>query len=91
MVLFGPMGIAGIRESGWWLVGGWAMHRAWDIGLHYVRPGVSFVPAWYVIACVTFDLLVAAYAAYAMHIRANSSMQRTQAGAADFRRSASRE
>jgi hypothetical protein len=70
VILFGLMGITGIRGSGWWLVVGWAIHPAWDIGLHYFGPGNLFVPAWYAIACVTFDLLVAAYVAWGMLMRA---------------------
>jgi len=66
VVLFGLLGFMGIRGSGWWLLVGWAIHPAWDIGLHSLGPGASFVPAWYAIACVAFDLLVAAYIAYAI-------------------------
>jgi hypothetical protein len=39
---------------------------SWDIGLHYLGPGTLFVPAWYPIACVSFDLLVAVYVACSM-------------------------
>lgn len=34
-------------------------HVFWDILLH--SPGMAFVPAWYPIACVAFDALVAGY------------------------------
>jgi len=62
---FGLAGWAGIRGSAWWLVAGWAVHPAWDVGLHYFGPG-QFAPAWYVVLCVSFDLLVAGYIALAV-------------------------
>jgi len=63
VVLFGLMGIAGVRGSAWWLVAGWGLHPMWDIGLHYFGPGVQFVPEWYTIGCLSFDVVAAAYVA----------------------------
>ena len=40
---------------------GWAAHACWDVGLH-LEPAVSFVPAWYPVACLGLDLVVAGYA-----------------------------
>ena len=74
VVLFGLLGSLGFKGSDWWLVAGWAVHPVWDLGLHYVGPGGAFVPAWFAIACVSFDLLVAAYIALAAFRRANPSM-----------------
>lgn len=61
-VLFGAMGLRGLRGSPYWLAAGWALHPVWDFGLHYVGPG-SFAPWPYTIACISFDLVVAAYVA----------------------------
>ena len=58
VVGFGLAGILGARGSAWWLIAGWGLHPAWDVGLHILGPG-HFVPAWYPVACVSFDLLVA--------------------------------
>jgi hypothetical protein len=65
VALFGGMGLLGLRGSLWWLVAAWALHPLWDVGLHYVGPGRPFAPETYTIACLSFDLLVAAYIAAA--------------------------
>ncbi len=62
-VVFGTMALLGLRGSPWWLAAGWAAHPIWDIVLHYFGPGSSFAPEPYVIACVSYDWLVAAYIA----------------------------
>ena len=50
-----------LRHSVNWLTIGWALHPAWDAGLHLLGPGHAIVPVWYAVACIPFDLLVAAY------------------------------
>ena len=62
-VVFGTMALLGLRGLPWWLAAGWAAHPIWDIVLHYFGPGSSFAPEPYVIACVSYDWLVAAYIA----------------------------
>jgi hypothetical protein len=62
-VVFGTMALLGLRGSHWWLAVGWAAHPIWDIVLHYFGPGGSFAPESYVIACLSFDLLIAGYIA----------------------------
>jgi hypothetical protein len=58
---YATMGLLGVRRSPLWLAAGWALHPLWDIALHYVGPGHAFAPETYTIACLSFDLLVAAY------------------------------
>jgi hypothetical protein len=65
VAIFGGMGLVGLFGSLWWLVAGWALHPLWDVGLHYLGAGRSFAPETYTIACLSFDLLVAAYIAIA--------------------------
>jgi hypothetical protein len=65
VAIFGGVGLLGLRGSVWWLVAAWALHPLWDVGLHYLGPGRSFAPETYTIACLSFDLLVAAYIAIA--------------------------
>lgn len=65
VVVFGTMALLSLRGSLWWLVAGWALHSLWDFVLHYIGPGHSFAPMTYAIACISFDLLVAAYIAIA--------------------------
>lgn len=60
-VAFGAMGLAGWKGSARWLALGWALHPIWDFVLHYLGPGRSFAPLAYVIACISFDWVVAAY------------------------------
>ena len=65
VAVFGGMGLVGLFGSGWWIVAVWALHPLWDVGLHYLGPGRPFAPETYTIACLSFDLLVAAYVAIA--------------------------
>lgn len=61
VIVFGVITLRGLRGSVYWLAAGWALHPIWDFALHYIGPGRSFAPLGYVIACVSFDLLVAVY------------------------------
>lgn len=61
VVIFGTLALLGLRGSPLWLAAGWALHPVWDFVVHYVGPGRSFAPWSYAIACISFDLLVAAY------------------------------
>jgi hypothetical protein len=63
VAIFGAVALLGLRGSIWWIVAAWALHPLWDVGLHYLGPGRSFAPETYTIACLSFDLLVAAYIA----------------------------
>jgi hypothetical protein len=58
-VVFGAIGLLGLRGSPYWIAGGWALHPFWDVVVHYVGPGHTFTPWTYAIACVSFDWLVA--------------------------------
>ena len=58
---FGVLGLYGWRGSPNWLLLGWLLHPVWDFGVHYLGPGDSYAPLAYVIACISFDWVVAAY------------------------------
>jgi hypothetical protein len=60
-IVFGAIGLLGLRGSPYWIAAGWALHPFWDVVLHYIGPGYSFTPWTYAIACVSFDWLVAIY------------------------------
>jgi len=55
------MGWFGLRRSPMWLAAGWALHPLWDVVLHWAGPGRAFAPETYTIACLSYDLVVAAY------------------------------
>jgi hypothetical protein len=60
-VVFGAIGLLGLRCSSYWIAAGWALHPFWDVVLHYMGPGHTFTPWTYAIACVSFDWIVALY------------------------------
>ena len=62
LVAFTLIAVLGLRVSLWFLVIGWASHVWWDVFLHLVREQL-FVPDWYPVACISFDLIVAGYIA----------------------------
>ncbi len=65
VTLYGLFAVLGIKGSHWWLAAGWALHPVWDLALHYFGTGAAFTPTGYAIVCVSFDLLIAGYVAYA--------------------------
>ncbi len=52
------------RYTLYWLALGWLLHPLWDLCLHLYGSGSHVVPHWYAIACVSFDLGMAAYIVY---------------------------
>ena len=68
VIVFGTMALLGLRGPAWWLAVGWTLHPLWDVVLRYLGPGCSFAPTTYTIPCLSFDLLVAAYIAFAVRI-----------------------
>jgi hypothetical protein len=64
MLVFGTMGLLGLRGSPYWIAAGWALHPFWDLGMHFIDPdfGVARI-TYYEIACVSFDWVIAAYIA----------------------------
>ena len=61
VVAFGALGLYGWRGSPYWLALGYALHPLWDFGVHHLGPGRDFAPLAYVIACISFDWVVALY------------------------------
>ena len=62
LVVFTIIAVLGLRVSLWFLAIGWASHVLWDVLLHLIREQ-PFVPDWYPVACISFDLIVAGYIA----------------------------
>jgi uncharacterized membrane protein SirB2 len=58
LVVFTIFAVLGLRVSLWLLALGWASHVSWDVLLHLIREQ-PFVPNWYPVACISFDLMVA--------------------------------
>jgi len=63
VALFGAVAWQGLRRSVLWLAAGWAAHVGWDLLLHPLTAS-GYAPAWYVRACIGFDLAVAAWIAF---------------------------
>ena len=60
-IIYSAMAWLGWRRNPIWLAIGWGLHPLWDAGLHLAGDGATFAPEWYVLACISFDLLVAGY------------------------------
>ncbi|MEM1056042.1 MAG: hypothetical protein AAGI52_10985 [Bacteroidota bacterium] len=57
-VVYGAVAWLGLRRDDARIVAaGWALHPLWDLGAH-IGAGLE-APAWYVWACLSFDLVVA--------------------------------
>ena len=59
---FTLVAVLGLRVSTMFLAVGWAVHGLWDALLHLTQH-VAFVPDWYPVICLGFDLIVAIYIA----------------------------
>ena len=53
----------GLRTSSAWIALGWFLHVGWDAGLHLGPNAPTFVPAFFPVFCIGFDLVVAGYLA----------------------------
>jgi hypothetical protein len=60
-VAFALVATAGIAFNAWWLTVGWILHALWDALHHAARRG-PWVPEHYPMFCLSFDLVLAAYA-----------------------------
>ena len=58
--IFAAIALKGFRSGGNLLAWGWALHPVWDVALH-TGPLGEYAPLGYVVSCVSFDLLVAAF------------------------------
>ena len=56
---FVAIAVLGLIRSPLWLSGGWVLHAAWDSPVHLATTGSTFVPVAYILACASFDLVVA--------------------------------
>ena len=59
VAIFGGVAWLGLRRPGW-LALGWTAHVVWDVALHLER-AQPVVGAWYPLACIGFDLIVAGF------------------------------
>ena len=66
MLLYGIFVWLAYRTSYYWLAVGWALHPAWDVLLHLVGPGHAIAPTWYMVSCISFDVIVAGYIFYSV-------------------------
>jgi hypothetical protein len=58
VAIFTVIAWLGLRFTVWFLVFGWTIHVAWDVCLHLISQQ-AFVPDWYPVFCISFDLIVA--------------------------------
>jgi hypothetical protein len=75
VIVFGALGLLGLRGSPYWIAAGWALHPFWDVVLHYIGPGDSFTPWTYAIACISFDWVVAIYIVIAYGVVGSSRLR----------------
>jgi hypothetical protein len=60
-LIFAALAVLGVKRSPWFLAIGMVLHGlAWDIW-HYRNS--TYIPDWYVIACLAVDLAIGAYVA----------------------------
>lgn len=60
LAVFGALAVLGYLGRRWPLALGWAAHAVWDAALHTGGRG-AYVPEWYPMLCVGFDLFLAGY------------------------------
>lgn len=63
VIVFSLISFLGLKFSPWLLAMGWLIHPAWDLFIdnHNLN---TFVPHWYPIVCMGYDILIAWYIAW---------------------------
>ncbi|PWB84331.1 MAG: hypothetical protein C3F11_01895 [Methylocystaceae bacterium] len=79
--VYASFALLGIVGSPWWLVAGFALHPFWHLQFHYVGTGSAFTPEWFTLGLTGFDVIAAAYVAYAILRDADPSLRRRQPAA----------
>lgn len=68
LVVFGAVAVlGGYRRWPAFLALGWAAHAGWDA--LQLTESATYVPRWYAVGCLGFDLLLAGYIALSRHLR----------------------
>jgi len=60
LLAFTLLALLGLKVSALILAFAWAVHAAWDVLLHKLLTA-TFVPDWYPLTCLSFDLVLAIY------------------------------
>ena len=60
LAIFTLVAALGLKVSTGFLAAGWAVHGLWDALLHLTQHA-AFVPDWYPVTCLGFDLILAVY------------------------------
>lgn len=60
LAVFTLIAALGLKVSAMFLAAGWALHGLWDTLLHLMQHA-HFVPEWYPVICLGFDLALAVY------------------------------
>lgn len=75
--IYASFALLGLVGSPWWLAAGFALHPFWHLQFHYVGTGSAFTPEWFTLGLTGFDLIAAAYLAYAILRDADPSLRRS--------------
>ncbi len=60
LLIFSVIVFFAFKYSPYVLALGWAAHAVWDVTLHNAK-ATPFVPRWYPMVCIGFDLAIAVY------------------------------
>ncbi len=60
VAVFAAISIIGYRTSILLLAVGWTIHVGWDVW-HSMVESIRFVPEWYPMLCISFDIVVGIY------------------------------
>lgn len=62
-VVYGGVAWIGLRYAPLLIGVGWLLHPLWDAVIHPLQT-TDFVPTWYALACISFDLVIGIYIVY---------------------------
>lgn len=57
-----------LKYNNYWLALAWALHIGWDMLLHD-SVSTSYVPVWYPVSCIGFDIIIACYVLACKYLR----------------------
>ncbi|MEO1021197.1 MAG: hypothetical protein AAFW89_01520 [Bacteroidota bacterium] len=79
LLLYSCFVLLGWKYKFSWLGIGWFLHHVWDYPLHLRWEGGDIAPDWYVLFCISFDVIVGLYIIIDLH-RDNMDIDLLQKG-----------
>ncbi|MBV6625877.1 MAG: hypothetical protein KI793_23595 [Rivularia sp. (in: Bacteria)] len=73
VIIFSIIALLGVKYSFWFLAIGWFIHPIWDLLIDNHSLTI-FVPRWYPIICIGYDIVIGSYIAFKCIVEQKNSL-----------------